>query len=409
MRTVLVRHADPKQKEWLKAVLKVEVLIDGVLYVAAKDHVDEEHGIDVRSGNVLSLVLKASDPAGPKRYAKYRGVYDALRGLSDVQGTYEDVETPRNRRWHDTLRWMLHVTYGIRTASLDQKEAYQQAGFAALAENLAVRDPGKVVALRRTADATRLTDARGRYNPGRLPLILWSASELVGRRMADTRHIGHAIDRRVHVLATYVDELRRVVQGCETFVRHLHDACPAFFPGTTTRGTEEALQKVAAKEARRLLKGAEILAAIHARPFGSRSFRHMADDLRTAAGHLRVGVYGEARAALHKVLRGIFLLQVMWEMQEALSTLHFVRSRALVLSGTDVERLKAVLEGFVKRLDRDDLDHDFEQPVVADAVARLEEALEALTGYSDRPEHRARALRKADEVHEHLKKACNLF
>lgn len=409
MRTVLLRHCDKRVKRWVKAKVKVEVLLEGVLYVVVDDRKEPAEGVDLRRGNVLMRNLKSS-PGAIKRYSLYKqGVYQALRGISDVKGRLTEVELPRNRRWHDTLRWMLSVAYGVRTASADQVEAYKRSGLEAANENLLVRDEGKVVALRRTLSATSLTDSRGRLNPERLPLILWSAADLVDQRQRDIRCVGRYMDRRAFVLTCYVDELVRLVDGCEGYVRRLHDDAALFDRARGGIAAEQERARKAKREAELLGKGAKVLSGVVARPYGPRSFRHIAKDLQDAGSNLRVGVYGEAHGLLHRVLRSIALIKVMWRMQQTLTVLHYVRSRKLVLAGRDVERLKAVIEGYVKSLDRDDIDHDFEMPVAADAVTWLEGALEAFAGYSDRPENAHRARVKIDAVHESVERACALF
>ncbi|OGL66747.1 hypothetical protein A2856_03205 [Candidatus Uhrbacteria bacterium RIFCSPHIGHO2_01_FULL_63_20] len=407
-RTVEVKHED--KKSWVKAKLKVEVILDGVLYVVAQDVKHRSDGVDLRVGNVLSRNLKnGSKEKSDIRFSTYRTVYDALRGLSDVRGSYEWVELPRNRRWNDTLRWMLHASFGIATASVDQQDAYQQAGLAATGENLGVRDDGKVRALQRTHAASRLTDGAGRFNPGRLPLILWSAIGLLEKRLQDVHHIGRFMDKRVYLLTLYLDQIHRLTRDCEAYVKRVHDASPVFSRPAGGRAAETTLEQAARKEARALVKGAGVLARIHARPFGPRSFRHIANDLKEAASHLNAGVYGEAHGCLSRVLRSITLLKEMWQMQQILTTLHLVRSRKFVPPARDMERLKLELDALVDRIDRDDLDHDFETPIVVDAVSHLKDAFNGLTGYSDDPENAPRARERINLVHESVRDACAIF
>ena len=297
----------------------VEVLIKNILFLSAEPGTAKS-GVRFERGSVLvrnlefgrKLAAKNSEVKATDACIVYRNVYDALRGLRAIPPQYGRVEVKRIEAWQKTLRWMLMASWSLKDASDDAVAAFQDAGRLAADKEALVRDPTKVKVRERTQKAASVTDARGRKNPGRIPPLLWSSSDLLVQRQSAIRGISHRIDMRAYVLTCYLDRLLRIRGQYEVMVANLlgsgilRGKCTA--PGTL-KAMEQRLQKSAVAPGR-----------VRARPFAS-AFSRVSVLLVEAAGFLSAHLFVKALEKLKAAQSILYFVDASRELEEILSAL----------------------------------------------------------------------------------------
>lgn len=301
--------------------LTVDVLLQNVLFVAVD-------GFDpVQPGNVLvrnlelgrTLTKKHKGVKERNTFVVYQNIYDALRGLRAIPHQYDRVEIGRIQGWQKTLQWMLEASWQLKDASSDTVKAYQNVGADTVAKESSVRDPNKVTARERTRNAASITDSRGRKNPGRIPPLLWSSSDLLAKRQGAVRGISHRIDARVYALACYLDSLMRMRDRYEIMVAHL-------LGSGVLRGKCTA-PRILSAMADRLRQSADDLRLVNVEPFVGYCAA-VADLLTHAAESLQSGNVNAARDhCLHRAQIKLYLMDARRELEEILSAMASYRDQ----------------------------------------------------------------------------------
>ena len=115
----LILCVQTKEKKTLESKrisgLKLEILVNGCLYLVAEDG----HGL--RRGQVLSRNLKLTEKNGGCRsdptthcFIRYDGVNEARRSLGRLEGNYRKVEIPIITEWRKKLEWMLRASWTLK-------------------------------------------------------------------------------------------------------------------------------------------------------------------------------------------------------------------------------------------------------------------------------------------------------
>ena len=295
---------------------RYEVLISQVLLVAGADVsltcVFNRGSVLVRNLELGRKLKSKNHGVDPKSvFVVYEHIYSAIRGLRAIPGRH-DVEVRRITEWQRTLRWMLQTSGQLKDASASAVKAYQEVGQKTAAHEAMVRNPAKVKALERMRKATSVTDSRGRKNPGRIPPLLWSSSDLLARRQSAARGISHRMDGRIYVLVCYLDRLLRIRDQYETMVGNLLGS--GILRGKcTVRNALEAMID-------RLRRSARELADVHVQPFGG-NFLNIAGCLKNAADCLELGQLSDTRRHLETVQSKLYLMDARRELEEVRSTL----------------------------------------------------------------------------------------
>lgn len=298
--------------------LKVACLIPEKLYVYADEKPDKVGNKILRRGEILSRNLELTrrnkfDPDNyeQQNFVRFFNIYEAIRGISLVQGRTEAVEIKEVETWNDGLMTLILMVGDMFQDGADEfvEDFFHGLALDLVAEREWLRDLDKIKAREKTLGLT-LTDTKGRFNPGRLPLRALAAQGDLTKRKCRTRQVGLKMNVRAVVLADYLDEVLRVRESIELAVaRTLKDerifgARPKIF--------------FVREKVRKMIEFAERLDNIHVRPF-LWSFQHAVKDLTKAAKYLLVGDYQLAEVFLERISASMQLLSIRRRMKQVLT------------------------------------------------------------------------------------------
>jgi hypothetical protein len=312
-------------------------LVQDRLYVVTENM--KTHSGRLLEGEILSANLRLTrrngfNPNDPEQinYHRYRNIYEAMRGLGMARRKYDALEVPDLHVWKEGLQQLL-IMVGDFTVGGGQDLAAEI--FAAMVKEQAerqqwVEDPDKVKAYEQTIGLT-LHDSRDRFNPGRLPLKIFSAKDALTRRQGKTRIIGLKMDGRVAVLAAHLVALLAKRDEIEVAVCRLLQNNRVFGP----KFDAGLLQRKAAA----MEEYATTLFHIHTRPFGPWSFRHTAKDLVEAATFLRAGDQQAARVFLERIKAAMHLVYLRVQFERVLTVVSRAERLGEILSREAREQL----------------------------------------------------------------------
>ena len=315
--------------------IKLIELVPHCLYEVPADCHGLAAGVrELRAGCILSRNLKLSERlnGGPvdeeiqQVFISFDGVFKARRGVGHADRRYRSREIPANKRLAGTLDELVRTSWELHKVDEDGRQAFVLIAVQAAKKYGRPIDETKVAAQKRTLQAGTLTDTKGRFNPGRIPLICFAGEHEIASRIQAVRGIGRRMSFREVVLEHYIDRLREIVLEVSRSQQHrLREEWLA--------PTKERTPKLVRQEADRLEYAATRLRAIVSRPF-SRSFTRSADDLDAAAKLLRDAAGGrngdtilDAKSLIGQVFRATVQQECHLRLEEVLLQLGILEDR----------------------------------------------------------------------------------
>lgn len=409
--TLLTRAVKKGLGEAIKIVgIKLEVLVNGCLYIVCEDHAKI-----LRRGNVLSRNLKETkkrggsiEDVGSQCFIRYDGIYEARRGIGRIDGNYKKVETPNLSEWRKELDRMMRMSWTLHRVDGKGNE-FQWIAEKTVHKNARVVDEKKVEAHKKTAKAASKKDKLDRRNTGMIPLLCGAADDRLFARIQDVRGIGRRMDWRGVVLENYIDQMR---SKCLEIRRDAEQKCNS----ETLFGKNRTTQRVrhAAADMREY---ANHLRAFNVRPF-TRALGHTAIDLDSAASLMEEAAAQADPAKMldvSLVLRRIFsamrILELHTHLEEVLVIIAKAYHRKSTVQGDSlarcIEELKTVQDAFIKNdpFTKRPLEHGFARKVLAMPKQNINIACFALARQVHDPKNRLHT----DTAYEYLKAACAPF
>ena len=302
--------------------------------------------IELAPGRILSRNLAVSErlagtgspSVGEQCFISYKSVYTARRGMAHAHVRGNSLELPALSSWDDTFDWMVKTSWTLHLLEEDGREQYVMVAHALLDAHGRVIDKQKVAALERAIQAGKLKDSLGRFNPGRIPLIIFAGQRKLAKRIRAVRGISRRMSFREVVLQVYIDSLRlmcRQIAGSQLHrlqSRKLfgEDRLIPLEAGDDGQGLARSTRTVL-KQAVRLDQVATQLESIVTKPF-DRSLKHTVRDMRAAARSMveaaeavradgvdaAAVVMLDARDALMRVYHSMKLRELHWQLEELL-------------------------------------------------------------------------------------------
>ena len=301
---------------------------------------------ELQPGRILSRNLKVSERLNgvekvtyaQQCFISYESVYKARRGMAHAQTRGKHVELPALASWDETFDWMVKTSWTLHLLEEDGREEYVLVAAALLDAHGRVIDENKVAALARAIQAGKLKDSLGRFNPGRIPLIIFAGQKDLAQRIQAVRGITRRMSFREVVLEVYIDRLRIICRQIGNSQLHRLQSRVLFgddrlLPVRGRSGGNGAARSTATvrREADRLEQYARQLEQIVTRPF-VRSLRHSVRNMREAAAIMReaadvaksegadaaAAVMLRARDVLMQSYHGMVLRDLHWQLEELL-------------------------------------------------------------------------------------------
>ncbi|MBI4435506.1 hypothetical protein HY630_02445 [Candidatus Uhrbacteria bacterium] len=379
------KKGEPKPQPLVLRGIKLNELIPHCLYEVPVGCFEGASAIrELKSGSILSRNLKVSERlnGGPPEeewkqcFVSYDGVHKARRGVGHADRRYRSREIPANKRLAGTLDELVRTSWELHKVDEDGREAFVLIAVQAAKKYGKPIDETKRRAQARTLQAGTLTDTKGRFNPGRIPLICFAGEHEIASRIQAVRGIGRRMSFREAVLEHYIDRLREIVRDLSRSQQYrLRAEWLAHGPGRTPKKVKE--------EADRLEDAAKRLRAIVSRPF-SRSFTRSADDLDAAAKLLREAAGGrngdtilDAKELIGQVFRATVQQECHWRLEEVLLQLGILEDRGEKLESSRQlmwhDELRAVHRKLVsvEPITGKRLEHGFKGPVLQRVVPNV--------------------------------------
>ncbi len=324
-------------------------LIKHCLYeVASHQREDLADVEELRPGRILSRNLKLSErlsdavrvPYAEQGFISYKDVFLARRGMAHANHRTTAVEMPALRGWHNGLDALKVKSWSI--VAIDEEGRRQ---FVAIAQGLIdvhahVIDEDKCRTLALTLQAGSLTDRLGRFNPCRIPLIIFAGQRHLRQRVLAAPIIAHHMDFRGVVLTAYIHQLNEICQDVAHSQLYRLRSASLFGehrlrPPRKAIGSDPVHQRGVRRveqEADRLTAAADRLEQIRTRPFNRSLVNHAPEDLRESARFMReaatmardghpdeaAGIMLGAREGLIRVYHSMTLRRVDWRIEEVL-------------------------------------------------------------------------------------------
>ncbi len=314
-RGVLLRTRGKEQT----LVLYLQVIVPHSVYLVH----DDEHGL--KAGQVLVRNLDLGRRLGWKNpayecqmFVRYDNLFDALRAMSRLNPTYKAVEIPAMEAWQAGAEELMQMSWTLHVKNVNDQLVYRARAWKAIRPHAHVENAHKEKALDQMQRAAQVTDRRGRFNPGRLPLMLLTVDLALWARIQEARYIGHRMDYRTMRLQMFVDACDNMVNTTRLDFLQLLRPTGVFGSGRSTKKMLEA--------ANRLKMSALPLRLINIRPF-SHVFQNVmkdmlsAADLMTEAANFKDPIKADqAKALIHRAYRSLVLLQHGLLIHEVLAT-----------------------------------------------------------------------------------------
>lgn len=354
---------------------------------------------ELAPGRILSRNLSVSerlngeDPLeyGQQCFISYKTVYTARRGMAHAEVRGKSIEIPDLRTWDDTFNWMVKTSWTLHLVGEGEKQEYVLVAAALLDRHGRVIDERKVEALRRVLQAGELKDSIGRFNPGRIPLIIFAGQTQLAKRIQGVRGISRRMSFREAVLEVYIDRHRLMCRQIADSQLHRLQSRKLFgddrllpFDARRAGSSEERSTGTVIKEAGRLGAVATKLEAVVTKPF-DRSIKHTVRDLREVAAIMAeaakvarseipdaaAAVMLRARDVLIRVYHSMKLRELHWQLEELLLQTAILMDRSQTVSDSCCRAWDDELKSIHRRLTRPDpmtgqlLDYGFSRQVRA--------------------------------------------
>lgn len=380
-----VKRGQPKPEPLVLRGAKLIELIPHCLYEVPVDCHEVAKGVrELRAGCILSRNLKLSERlnGGPVEeevkqvFVSYDGVYKGRRGVGHADRRYRSREIPANKMLAGTLDELVRTSWELHKVDEDGREAFVLIAVQAAKKYGSPIDETKLRAQARTLQAGELIDTKGRFNPGRIPLICFAGEHEIASRIQAVRGIGRRMSFREAVLEHYIDRLREIVRDVSRSQQYrLREEWLA--------PNKERTPKLVRQEADRLADAATRLRAIVSRPF-SRSFTRSANDLDATAQLLREAANGRngdtidrAKELIGQVFRATVQQECHWRLEEVLLQLGILEDRGDQLEPSRQlmwrDELRAVHKILVSEepITGKRLEHGFKGPVLQRVIPRV--------------------------------------
>ena len=408
-RSFVLRMRGSKEQE---LTLRLQVLVPSSMYLVLED------GYGLKSGQVLIRNLEmmrrlgcAGAPYDKQMFVRYDNLFDAWRAMSRLNPTYKAEEIPAMDAWQRSSDELMELAWSLEVRNVAQHHEYKVRAWEAVKPHANVVNPNKVEARAQHVRATELQDRRGRFNAGRLPLMLGSIDVAVWKRIREVRSIGHRMDFRAMVLELYIHKLSEMVERTRLDLVQLLRVNGVFGkgPNRTPRKVEEV--------ARRVRGTAKHLDTLVARPF-EHVFQNVAMDFEEAAALMEEAAANrepikmdEAKLYVHRAYRSLVLFQQGCLIHEVLASVAAIHHRKQGWGKDVFPDAKDILESAVYKIrtgewfTNEPFEQGFRRPIVDRVVVSLQAALGRLEMLETEP-HSTKHL---TELHKQLKLAVAPF
>jgi len=329
------KKGEPKPAPLALRGVKLIELVPHCLYeVPADYHQMPVSPRELRAGCILSRNLKLSERLNGGKiedevnqvFFSYDGVYKARRGVGHADRRYRSREIPANKKLAGSLDELMCTSWELHKVDEEGRAVFVLIAVQAAKNYGKPIDEIKRRAKARMLQAGTLTDTRGRFNPGRIPLICFAGEHEIASRIQAVRGIGRRMSFREVVLEHYIDRLCEIVQEVSRSQQHRLRA-------EWLAATPKRTPKLVRQEADRLEFAARRLRAVVSRPL-SRSFTRSADDLDAAAELLREAATArdeakidQAKELIGQVFRATVQQECHWRLEELLLQLGILEDR----------------------------------------------------------------------------------
>jgi hypothetical protein len=366
----------------------IQLVPDCLYEVVSCDNNEGRRGL--RPGSILSRNLLLTEKitngedASKHCFVSYDGVYQARRGLGRVDRRGFSHELPDLNKWKGSLDEMVRMSWKLRKRNQGDQARFELIAAQTAEEYAAVRDVRKVAARHCTVKASSITDSKGRYNPGRIPLICFSGQGQIAQRIQAVRGIGRHMSFREAVLEHYIDRLNEICR--DVMFSQEYRLSDKWLCGDKKRTPRKV-----GTEARRLDDAASKLESINTRPF-NRAFARSVCDMREAAGALREAAGSKdsnkitcAKEVLARVYRSMRMALQHCRLEElmvqcgiALDGDKGVTESQKRIWCSELRAVKSVLKGR-DTVTGQELENGFSNSVLARVLPHLDLAVLALT------------------------------
>lgn len=374
----------------LSRVMLIE-LIPHSLYIVPPDVYSKFSNVSgLQAGRVLSRNLKVSQRIHGsvqkdihQCFISFDGVYTAQRSFGRIDRRYKAEEIPANNQLAGVLDYLLRQSWELHRLEDDDREEFVLYAIGAADEYGSPIDAHKVEAQQRTRQVSQLEDSRGRFNPGRLPLVCLAGERQIYLRTQSVRCIGRRMGFREAVLEYYISRIRDL---CRTSLRSLHQKLKGEWLGHAPHRTA----RIVKQEAERLQRMAQKFRSIVVRPF-CRALIHCADELDEAtkllyraARQRRAELIEEARTAIEKVYRSLKLVECHWRLEDVLLLVSDLHDRKRAIGASEQCAWYKELESIYRTLVQADpvtgkkLEHQFQRRVLPHVVPHVYLSIKAL-------------------------------
>lgn len=319
-------------------------------------------------------------------FVRYDNLFDAYRAMMRLRPHYDGVEVPEMQNWLQDSDKMMHLAWELTAVDIGSHVEYQAIGYAKARKHARVRNDDKKHAVKKTVKATSVQDVRGRFNAGRLPLVLLSVDTALWKRIRAARGIGHRMDFRAVVLELVIMKLLYEAKTAQEGLKHLLRRGGIF---DSPRKPSEILRVC---ETMRMT--ADALSRLAFRPF-KHVFDHCVKDMYSAIAFMEASLGGTpecpqgthatrdpmqlayAKVSLNRAYRSLEMIKFAWLIQELLVTVSGIYHRKEILSLECAKQLgDSVLEiqGLMRTADTftsESWEKDFRNPV----LDRVDESL----------------------------------
>lgn len=359
-------------------------LVADCLYEVPDSGSAEETTRGLRHGCILSRNLRLTErftggdlsEQAKQCFVSYDGVYKARRGLGRADQRGNAREIPDLRTWTGSLEELLRMSWKLRKDGSGDQTRFVLTAAVAAEDHRRVIDRTKIEALARTLQAGSMLDKRGRFNPGRIPLICFAGQRQLAMRIQAVRGIGRHMSFREVVLEHYIDRLSEI---CRDVMRSQEYRLRSDWLAENNKRTPQKVRV----EAQRFEDAARRLRQIKIRPF-CRSFTRASDDMNEAAKILReaaenrdVDKIANSKVVIGRVYRSMRMLEQHWRLEELMvqcanvldhgSDLSYARRRMWHSELCGVHRVLT----HVDKITRQKLENGFVNPVLHRVVPHV--------------------------------------
>lgn len=372
----------------LNITLETSVLVANSLYLVSGLPVVPDHGIKIGQVLVRNLELTRRLLSEEEIFVVYDNLFDAWRAMRLLNPRYKAEEIPAVEAWRAEGDELTKITWTREVRMVDGQLEYSARAWRAIGPHKRVRNENKLRALKKSEEATRVKDIRGKINPGRLPLMYLTVDLALWARIQEASNIGERMDHRAMVLQLYIDAYTTAVSTTINDLEQLLRPEGVF-------GEERTPRKVRAAAAR-IRMSVVPLYELTARPF-VHVFNHVAEDLSqaadlmdAAADHRDAIKMSAAKSFVHRAYRSLATLQKARLVQELLATVsrHY-HSKVLPTNEQRDELLVFLnwIQSLIRGKDkftREPLEKDFQNPILEKVDNLLDNAGLALENMNDR-------------------------